>query len=77
MRYVVIKHTNNGETDHVEVVCVAATKSIAYKQILMTAEEYYEAYKVLEDSQYYKRFTDQFNEKLIEIELHEAPLIDW
>ena len=75
--YVVIKHTNLIDSDEVEIVCVNKSKHFAYLHMLMEAEQFYEEYTVLEDSECYMRFTDIDKCVLIELIIEEKEVIDW
>jgi len=77
MQYVVIKHENLIDTDEVTVVVATDTKENAYKQLLMEAESLYESYTVIEDTDSVKRFTDENQEVMIEISIHETMFINW
>ena len=75
--YVVIKHENLIDTDEVKIVCVNKLKHNAYLQMLIEAEQLYEKYEVIEESETYIRFTDEEKCVLIELIIEEKEVIDW
>ena len=77
MLYVLVKHENLIDTDTVEVICVTDTKEKAYRQLLLEAESLYMNWEVLEDTELYKKFTDENKEVLIELSVHETIVVDW
>ena len=77
MLYVLVKHENLIDTDTVEVICVTDTKEKAYRQLLLEAESMYMNWEVLEDTELYKKFTDEHKEVLIELSVHETIVVDW
>ncbi len=77
MLYVLVKHENLIDTDTVEVICVTDTKEKAYRQLLLEAESLYMNWEVLEDTELYKKFTDEHKEVLIELSVHETIVVDW
>ena len=75
--YVVIKHVNLIDTDEVEIVCVNKSRHNAYLHLLMEAENQYEEYELMEESDWYIRFTDLDKCILIELKIEETEVIDW
>ncbi|MGS0972252.1 MAG: hypothetical protein ACVCEJ_03280 [Candidatus Izemoplasmataceae bacterium] len=77
MLYVLIKHQNLIESDEVEVICVTDSIEKAYRQLLIEAEPLYEIYQVVENLESSKKFTDEQQEILIELSIHESMLVEW
>ena len=75
--YIVVKHVNLIDSDEVEIVCVNKSKHNAYLHLLMEAENLYEEYEVMEESDLYIRFTDIDKCILIELKIEEMEVIDW
>lgn len=65
--YILIKHENLIETDKVEVLKVSTDKDILKKEFNKLSKDLNKEYNLLENTESYVSFTDDYNEVLIEL----------
>lgn len=70
--YILIKHENLIETDKVEVLKVSTDKDILKKEFNNLSKDLNKEYNLLENTESYVAFTDDYKEMLIELMIEEG-----
>jgi len=75
--YVLIRKDTSTQSTMLHAICVVPNYEIAYRQMLMEVEYFYESCEVIWDEERIKCFKDHTNNVQIEVSIIETIYIDW